>query len=107
MLVLVVALLIPFVFCFQNSDLVDVQMQVVHADRKTPWFELPLDQMPRFRKISSSILRFSLPDNRLKIDPTADVKLYVFFCCLLRLFMIYVLLLVRYRSLDIKLRYRG
>jgi hypothetical protein len=64
---------------YQMNDIVSSHYQTVHAQWKTPWIELPINQMPKFGQNDAHVVRFSLPSNktsnRVKIDPNYDVKL--------------------------------
>lgn len=63
---------------YQMNDIVSSHYQTVHAKWKTPWIELPINQMPKFGQNDAHVVRFTLPSNMtknsVKIDPNYDVK---------------------------------
>ena len=75
------------VYCcstYQHNDIINTQFQVVHANKKTPWTELPTNQMPRFGSPNTHVIHFALPDAAEAIQPNNDVKLYdICFCTLI------------------------
>lgn len=73
----------PFILGLQPGDRISTLYQTIHNDWKTPWTDLPIHQMPRFRSPDSVIVRLTLPhpsavDSKkieaIRINPKEDVK---------------------------------
>ena len=61
---------------YQHNDIISTQYQVLHSNWKTPWTELPTNQMPKFGSPNTHVVHFTLPDAVEAIQPEFDVKMY-------------------------------
>lgn len=81
--VIICVIFISSCLSYHTNDIVSSHYQTVHAQWKTPWVELPINQMPKFGQNDAHVVRFTLPSNktahRVKIDPNYDVKLTLAF----------------------------
>lgn len=63
----------------QPGDRISTLLQSLHRGWKTPWLDIALNQMPKFRIPESSIVHVSLPHEEqngpeMRLNPEEDVK---------------------------------
>lgn len=84
MRILTFSCLVQALLALQYGDRVSTLLQAVHRGWKTPWVDISIHQMPRFRTPDSTILHVSLPHEdengpEMKLNPQEDVKFSITF----------------------------